>query len=58
MRVLFHEKAVTSVQSNTRADGVEFLREAAAIPLRSRVTTFSLAEANDALLALARDETC
>jgi propanol-preferring alcohol dehydrogenase len=52
---LFHEKTVTSVASNTRADGEALLREAAAIPLRPRVTTFALAEANDALLALAAD---
>ena len=52
---LFHEKTLTSVESNTRADGEELLREAAAIPLRPRVTTFDLAEANDALVALARD---
>ncbi len=52
---LFHEKTLTSVESNTRADGEELFREAAMIPLRPRVTTFGLAEANDALLALARD---
>jgi propanol-preferring alcohol dehydrogenase len=52
---LFHEKTVTSVESNTRADGEELLREAAAIPLRPRITTFGLTEANDALQALARD---
>jgi propanol-preferring alcohol dehydrogenase len=52
---LFHEKTLTSVESNTRADGEELLREAAAIPLRPRVTTFGLGEANDALLALVHD---
>ena len=52
---LFHEKTVTSVESNTRTDGEELLREAAAIPLRPRVTSFGLTEANDALLALTRD---
>jgi propanol-preferring alcohol dehydrogenase len=52
---LFREKTVTSVTSNTRADGEEFLREAVAIPLQPRITTFGLAEANDALAALARD---
>jgi propanol-preferring alcohol dehydrogenase len=54
-RCLFHEKTLTSVTSNTRADGDELLRDAAAIPLQPRITTFSLSEANDALLALARD---
>jgi propanol-preferring alcohol dehydrogenase len=52
---LFQEKTLTSVASNTRADGCELLREAAAIPLEPRVTTFPLNEANEALLALARD---
>jgi propanol-preferring alcohol dehydrogenase len=52
---LFHEKTLTSVESNTRADGEELLREAAAIPIRPRITTFGLREANDALLALVRD---
>ena len=52
---LFQEKTLTSVTSNTRADGEGLLREAAAIPLRLRATTFRLTEANDALLTLARD---
>jgi propanol-preferring alcohol dehydrogenase len=52
---LFHEKTLTSVESNTRADGEALLREAAAIPLRPRVTTFGLNDANDALIALSRD---
>ena len=52
---LFNEKTLTSVTANTRADGEELLREAAAVPLRPRVTTFRLSEANDALAALAGD---
>jgi propanol-preferring alcohol dehydrogenase len=52
---LFHEKSLTSVTSNTRADGEELLREAAEIPLRPWVTTFPMAEANEALLTLAND---
>lgn len=52
---LFQEKTLTSVTSNTRADGIELLREAAEIPLRPLVTTFPLSDANDALLALAND---
>jgi propanol-preferring alcohol dehydrogenase len=52
---LFHEKTLTSVASNTRDDGHALLREAAAIPLQPRVTTFPLIEANEALIALARD---
>ena len=52
---LFHEKTLTSVESNTRTDGEELLREAARLPLRPRVTSFPLADANEALTALARD---
>ncbi len=52
---LFHEKTLTSVEANTRADGEELLREAARIPLRPRVTEFGLEQANEALLALRED---
>ncbi len=53
---LFHEKTLTSVESNTRGDGEDLLREAAAIPLRPRTAAFPLADANDVLSALARDD--
>jgi propanol-preferring alcohol dehydrogenase len=52
---LFWEKAVQSVTASTRADGEELLAEAAAIPLRPRVTRFGLTEANAALQALKAD---
>ncbi|HKQ62404.1 MAG TPA: hypothetical protein VJS92_14015, partial [Candidatus Polarisedimenticolaceae bacterium] len=52
---LFHEKRLTSVEANTREDGAALLREAAAIPLAPEVTTFPLAAANEALLALRQD---
>jgi propanol-preferring alcohol dehydrogenase len=52
---LFHEKTLTSVEANTRADGEDLLAEAAAIPIRPTVTTFPLAEANQALARLAAD---
>ena len=52
---LFHEKNLRSVEANTRADGEALLREAAEIPIRPEVTTFPLAEANEALGRLARD---
>jgi propanol-preferring alcohol dehydrogenase len=52
---LFHEKTLTSVTSNTRADGEALLREAAEIPMRPWVTAFPLADANDVLLGLATD---
>jgi len=52
---LFHEKTLTSVEANTRTDGAELLREAAAIGLRPRTTAFPLSEANEALQALSSD---
>jgi propanol-preferring alcohol dehydrogenase len=52
---LFHERTLTSVEANTRADGEALLREAAEIPLRPAVTRFSLDEANEALIALKGD---
>lgn len=52
---IFHEKRLTSVEANTRRDGEELLREAAAIPIRPAVLPFPLEEANDALLSLNQD---
>ncbi|MCS6914760.1 MAG: zinc-dependent alcohol dehydrogenase family protein [Myxococcales bacterium] len=52
---LFHEKRLTSVEANTRRDGEDLLREAAAIPLRPRVQVFTLPQANHALQALKHD---
>ncbi len=52
---LFHEKNLRSVEANTRADGEDLLREAAAIPLRPEVTTFPLEQANEALIRLKQD---
>jgi len=52
---LFYEKNVRSVTANTRADGEGLLREAAAIPIRPKVTTFPLSEANRALQLLKAD---
>jgi alcohol dehydrogenase, propanol-preferring len=49
---LYRERAITSVTANTRADGEELLVEAARIPIHPAVTTFSLAEANEALQRL------
>jgi propanol-preferring alcohol dehydrogenase len=53
-RLLYGERLLRSVANNTRADGKAFLREAAAIPVRTRVTTFGLEEAQDALITLKR----
>jgi len=52
---LFHEKTLTSVEANTRADGMELLAEAAEIPIRPEVTTFPLEAANEALIRLQED---
>jgi propanol-preferring alcohol dehydrogenase len=50
---LFWEKTVRSVTANTREDGQELLAEAAAIPIRPRITPYPLEAANEALQALA-----
>lgn len=55
-RHLFHEKTLQSVEANTREDGRELLKEAAAVPIRPKVTRFGLSEANEALVRLHRDE--
>ena len=52
----FWEKTLQSVTANTREDGEQLLREAAAIPIRPRVTRYPLADANRALQALAADQ--
>jgi propanol-preferring alcohol dehydrogenase len=49
---LFHERTITSVTANTREDGDELLREAARIPIRTRITTFPLPHANLALQSI------
>ena len=53
---LFHEKNLRSVTANTRQDGEEFLQLAAEIGLNPQITRFKLEQANQALLALKRDE--
>src|SRR5581483_1124652 len=52
---LFHEKTLTSVEANTRADGEALLREAADVPIRPALTRFPLHEANEALARLRAD---
>ncbi len=54
-RHLFYERNLRSVTANTRADGRELLAEAADIPIRPHVTTYSLADANRALQDLKAD---
>ncbi len=48
-RHLFRERTLTSVTANTRADGEELLRLAAALRIRARVTSYPFAEADRAL---------
>lgn len=55
-RHLFQERQLGSVTANTRADGEEFLRIAASIPITVTTTPFGLSEAPAALRALAHDE--
>ncbi|MDN3935940.1 zinc-dependent alcohol dehydrogenase family protein [Arthrobacter sp. YD4] len=52
---LFQERQLRSVTANTRADGEEFLRIAAEIPLRPSTTAYPFEEAGRALRDLAAD---
>ncbi|MBS0166476.1 MAG: zinc-dependent alcohol dehydrogenase family protein [Nitrospira sp.] len=51
-RDVFGERVIRSVTANTRQDGIDLLREAAAIPIKPRTVRFSLKEANRALQEL------
>lgn len=51
-RELFGERVIRSVTANTKQDGLDLLREAAAIPIRTHTERFRLEEANRALQAL------
>jgi propanol-preferring alcohol dehydrogenase len=53
--LIYRERAVRSVANNTRADGREFLAEAARLHVHTHVQSFTLAEANQALIALKHD---
>jgi propanol-preferring alcohol dehydrogenase len=50
--LLWGERTIRSVANLTRRDGEEFLTLAPKVPVRTRVQTFALAEANEALGAL------
>ncbi len=50
--LLWGERSIVSVANLTRADGVEFIALAPQVPVRTRVTTYPLQEANAALTAL------
>lgn len=53
--LIYGERIVRSVANNTREDGLNFLTEAANIPVQTHVQTFTFDEANDALVALKHD---
>lgn len=53
--LLYGERVLRSVANNTREDGLEFLVEAASVPVRTHVQTFDFDQANEALLALKTD---
>jgi len=50
--LLWWERTLRSVANSTRRDAEELLALAAAIPIRTTITRFPLADANDALAAL------
>ena len=53
--LIYGERMIRSVANNTRTDGREFLEEAARVPVRTHVQTFSFDQVNDALIALKND---
>jgi alcohol dehydrogenase, propanol-preferring len=54
--ILYGERSVTSVMNYTRQDADEFLELAARLPVRARVETHPLPQANEALGRVARGE--
>jgi alcohol dehydrogenase, propanol-preferring len=54
-RLLWGERQIRSVTNMTRADARDFLKLAADIQLRPKVTTFALDQANEALAAIKND---
>ena len=52
---IYQERVVRSVANSTRQDARELLRDAAAIPIVSRVQEYALEQANEALLDLKED---
>lgn len=54
-RLLWGERQLRSVANMTREDARDFLRIAAEIGMQPKVTSFTLDQANDALLAVKRD---
>ena len=52
---IYHERVVRSVANSTRLDARELLRDAALVPVRSRVQGYDLEQANEALIDLKED---
>ncbi|MEO6998983.1 MAG: zinc-dependent alcohol dehydrogenase family protein [Terracoccus sp.] len=55
-RHMFHERTITSVESNTRRDGEEFLVLAARLGIRPQTTSYTFEEADRALEHLAEGD--
>ena len=53
--LIYGERTIRSVANNTRADGNEFLIEAARIPILTRTQVFGFNQVNEALIALKTD---
>jgi alcohol dehydrogenase, propanol-preferring len=53
--LIYDERMLRSVANNTRQDGIDFLRVAAEIPIRTSTQLFPLDKANVALAALKND---
>ena len=51
-RLLYHERAITSVANFTRQDALELLGLAAGIPIRTTVEAYPLSAANEVLLRM------
>ena len=53
--LLYQERVLRSVANNTRQDGLDFLKTAAEIPIRTQTQEYPLEAANEALNALKND---
>jgi propanol-preferring alcohol dehydrogenase len=54
--LLYEERVIRSVANNTRQDGEDFLKIAAAIPVKTETMLFPMSDANAALNALKHDQ--
>ena len=52
---IYHERVIRSVANSTRQDARELLRDAALVPVVSRVQEYDLEQADEALLDLKED---